>query len=92
MARHELGASLDDVLSAAVKVLKGEGRLCIIYPAHRCVDLLTHMRAFGLEPKKIRMAHSKENSSAELVYAEGVKGGRAGIEVLSPLIVHEDLR
>ena len=88
LARHELSASISDVLSAARYVLKASGRLSVIFPANRLVDLVSMMRAFDLEPKRIRLVHSKIDTPAELVYAEGYKGGRPGIMVLPPLCVH----
>ena len=61
----------------------------MVYPALRVVDLLQSMRNANLEPKRLRMVHSFADAKAALVLAEGVKGGRSGIEVLSPLIVYQ---
>jgi tRNA1(Val) A37 N6-methylase TrmN6 len=47
------------------------------------------MRAFGLEPKRLRWAHSRMKSPAELVYVQGTKDGKPGVEVMPPLYVHE---
>jgi tRNA1(Val) A37 N6-methylase TrmN6 len=60
----------------------------IVYPAVRCVDLLAAMREAGIEPKRLRMAHSFVGAEASLVLVEGIKGGRTGVEVLAPLIVY----
>jgi tRNA1(Val) A37 N6-methylase TrmN6 len=35
------------------------------------------------------MVHSFADASASLALVEGVKGGRSGIEALSPLIVYQ---
>ena len=47
IARHEILASLDDILKAAKSVLKTKGRIAMIYPAERLTDLLVRMREFA---------------------------------------------
>jgi len=88
VAKHEVKASIADVLAAAEKLLKVSGRVFVIYPADRATDLLTQMRASRLEPKRLRFIHSKEKSAAELVLAEGLKLGKPGLKVAAPLFVH----
>ncbi len=89
VARHEVRGSLSDVTSVAEKLLRPSGRLVVIYPAERTVDLLVRMRAFRLEPKRIRLVHSRQHSHAELILAEAVKYGNPGLDVVAPLIVSE---
>jgi tRNA1Val (adenine37-N6)-methyltransferase len=90
IARHELMASLDDILKTAHLLLKPKGRLAIIFPVARLVDVLVRMRGFGLEPKRIRVIYPRMKSEAKLVLLEGSQGGRAGLKVLSPLMDQGD--
>lgn len=90
VARHEIKGTLADVVSVAEKLLRPSGRLLVIYPAERIADLLTRMRAFRLEPKRLRLVHSRQDSDAELVLAEGLKQGNPGVKVVPPLIVHKE--
>ena len=55
----------------------------------RLAELVTSMRKRTLEPKRLRLVHPYADRSASLALVEAVKGGRAGVEVLAPLIVHE---
>ncbi|MCD6295776.1 MAG: methyltransferase domain-containing protein, partial [Deltaproteobacteria bacterium] len=55
IARHEILASIDDILRAARNLLRKKGRLAMIYPSVRLVDVLVRMRRFDLEPKKVRI-------------------------------------
>ena len=48
-----------------------------------------HARRESCSPTRLRMVHSFADAKAALVLTEGVKGGRSGIEVLSPLIVYQ---
>ena len=89
IARHEIAAGLADFLRAGAYLLPIKGRIALVYPALRVVDVLQSMRNANLEPKRLRMVHSFADTKAVLVLTEGVKGARSGIEVLSPLIVYQ---
>jgi tRNA1Val (adenine37-N6)-methyltransferase len=89
IARHEIAAALGDFLRAGAYLLPIRGRMALVYPALRAVDLLKSLRDVDLEPKRLRVVHSFADASASLILVEGVKGGRSGIEVLPPLIVYK---
>jgi tRNA1Val (adenine37-N6)-methyltransferase len=90
IARHEIAAALGDFLRAGAYLLPIRGRMALVYPVHRGVDLLKSMRDANLEPKRLRIVHSFAAASASLLLVQGVKGGRGGIEVLPPLIVYQE--
>jgi tRNA1Val (adenine37-N6)-methyltransferase len=48
------------------------------------------MRAAGLEPKQMRLIHSKESREAKLFLMLGIKGANAGLTVEAPLIVYNE--
>lgn len=89
LARHEFAGSLGDFLCAASYLLQAKGRLSMIYPAVRSVDLLAAMRRKDIEPKRLRLVHSFMEAEAALILVEGVKGGRSGVEILAPLIIYQ---
>ncbi|BBO81679.1 tRNA1(Val) (adenine(37)-N6)-methyltransferase [Desulfosarcina ovata] len=90
MARHELTIDLPTLLHTARRLLRKMGRLAVIYPAVRSVDLLSAMRTEGIEPKRLTMVHARAASAAQLVVVAGVNGGRPGLEVTRPLQVYND--
>src|SRR5262249_32324899 len=90
IARHEIAAGLADFLRAAAYLLPIKGRIAMVYPALRVVDLIQSMRNINLEPKCLRMVHSFADTKASLVLVEAVKGGRSGSETLSPLVVYRE--
>lgn len=90
VARHELKVDLQSVLETARRLLKKSGRLHLIYPSVRAVDLVTAMRTAGLEPKHLTMIHSKPASPATLVAITGINGGRPGLAVTAPLSIYTD--
>jgi tRNA1Val (adenine37-N6)-methyltransferase len=88
LARHEIKADLADFIRAAARLLRRGGKMALVYPATRTVDLLHRMREGGIEPKRLRLVHSYEDSGAALVLAEGVKGGSSEIKIMPALIVY----
>jgi tRNA1Val (adenine37-N6)-methyltransferase len=90
IARHEIRASLDDILDTARRLLKPKGRLAMIYPASRLVDIMVRMRGLNLEPKRIRVIYPDLESEAKLVLIEAASDARGGIKLMRPLIDQGD--
>lgn len=88
VARHEVEARLFDFLRAGFYLLRRGGRMALVYPATRTLDLLQAMRQEDLEPKRLRLVYSFAETAATLVLAEGVKGGRSELKVMPPLVVY----
>ena len=90
VARHEVKASLRDVILTAGRMLQSAGKFVVIYTAQRTAELLVLMRANRIEPKALRSIHAGRHSDAKLVLVEGVKDGRSGIQIKSPLILYDE--
>jgi tRNA1Val (adenine37-N6)-methyltransferase len=88
LARHEIAITLPDIVAVSRRLLKTGGRMIVIYTASRIADLLWHMRAGRIEPKRLRTIHPEPGKDARLVLVEGAKNGRPGTVVLPPLIVY----
>jgi tRNA1Val (adenine37-N6)-methyltransferase len=71
-------------------LLKNGGRYFLVFPVARLVELVSLLRDRRLEPKRLRMVHPYQDRPASLVLIEAVKSGGAGIEILPPLVVHEN--
>jgi len=89
LARHEIKATLEDVLHCAYYLLKEKGRLIMIYPASRATDLVQEMRTFHLEPKRLQFVHSHRKDEASLFMVEALKEGHAQVKVLPPFFVYD---
>ncbi len=89
LARHEGGTTLDDVVYTAKVLLKNGGRLAVVFPAPRMLELMDTMRHHKLEPKRFRMVHSKAEKAPHLVLVEGVKSARPMLHCLPPLIIYD---
>ena len=87
-ARHELAGGLEVFLEAGYSLLRDGGRFCLVFLAERLVDLLTLMRRFDLEPKRLRMVHHTPGEAARMVLVEGARKGRPGLVAEAPLIIY----
>jgi len=91
VARHEIKANLDDIIQTSHRMLRVGGRLVLIFTAARLTDVLCRMRTGGIEPKFIRMIHSRQDTEASLILIEGLKGGRPDLKIGAPLIIYNKM-
>jgi tRNA1Val (adenine37-N6)-methyltransferase len=89
LARHEINATLEDVLRAAHHLLKNKGRFYSIYPATRTADLFQGLRRFHLEPKRVQFVHSRDREEARLVLVEALKEGKTQVKILPPFVLYQ---
>lgn len=90
IARHELHGSLKLVVKTADYLLPPGGRLALIYPSWRLAHLCCLLRSCHLEPKIMRLIHSRPGEEAKLVWMEARKNGGEELKVLPPLLVYQD--
>ena len=89
-ARHELAGGLSDFIAAASWLLADRGRFAIIYLTERLPELLALLVEQRIEPKRLRMIHSRPQAEAKMVLVEGRKDGRSGMVVEKPLYVYRE--
>ena len=90
VARHEISGTIDDFLVSARYLLKDFGRVYVIYPAARSVELIARMRKNRLEPKSFRVVYSNDSSGAAFILAEGVKNAGEEAEIMPPFFIYEN--
>ena len=88
IARQDHAASLQTWLNLHA-LLKNRGRYYLVFPAVRSAELITVLRKNSLEPKRLQWVHPYQDRPASLILIESVKSGRIGLDVLPPLIIHE---
>lgn len=90
IARHEVKLNLDDIFKIAKKLLKNNGYIAIVHRPDRLVDIITTMRKYNIEPKKIQFIYPKTNMEANILLVEGTKNGKEGLKILPPIYTHLD--
>lgn len=90
IARHEVLVNIEDICKVARKLLKNNGSLALVHRSNRLVDILSTMRKYNLEPKRIRFVYTKNDLESNIILVEGRKNGREGIKVLKPLYIYDE--
>lgn len=89
IARHEILCTLEDVLISASKLLCVGGRFALVHRPERTMDILTGMRQYRLEPKRIRMVHPQLHKAPILVLIEAVLHGKPYLNWMPPLVLYD---
>ena len=90
IARHEVFCTLDDVCREASLLLKSGGRFYMVHRPHRLAEIITALKTYKLEPKRMKLVHPFVDKEANMVLIEAVRGGRSMMKVEAPIIVYRD--
>jgi len=90
IARHEIKLDLEDVIKSAKFVLKNGGTFAMVHRPDRMIEIINLMQKYGIEPKKIRLVYPKVGKDANILLIEGVKNGKSGLKIISPLYTHNE--
>jgi tRNA1Val (adenine37-N6)-methyltransferase len=89
-AKHEVTATLKDVVNAARYLLKyRRGRFAMVHLPERMAEILTAMSHAGIEPKRLQLVYSSIDKKPTMLLVEGIRGAKPGLEVLPPLVVYK---
>lgn len=90
LARHEVMGDIGDFMMAAKRLLAWGGDLAVVYRPDRLIDLVSAMRAAGIEPKVITLVMADEKSAPSLVLVLGRRGGKPSLRMTPPLLLYRD--
>ena len=90
ISRHEVLCTLDDVVREGAKVLKSGGRMYMVHRPHRLIEIITVMKQYKMEPKRMCMVHPFKDKEANMVLIEAVKGGGSWLKMEAPIIVYKE--
>lgn len=81
VARHETSLNLGELFSAASRLLKYGGRMCICLRPERLTEAMCAMREAKIEPKRLRFISQRDGKAPWLFLLEGKKGRNPGLIV-----------
>ena len=90
ISRHEIEANLEDFIKISKDMLKDKGEFYIVYRPERLVDLLSLMRKYKIEPKRIQFVYSNVNAISKLVLVQGVKNARPFLKLEPNLYIYDE--
>ena len=90
ISRHEVLCTLEDVVREGAKILKSGGRMYMVHRPHRLIEIITAMKQYKMEPKRMCMVHPFKDKEANMVLIEAVKGGGSWLKMEAPIIVYKE--
>lgn len=90
ISRHEVLCTLDDVCREAAALLKPGGRFYMVHRPHRLAEIISSLKEYKLEPKRMKLVHPFIDKEANMVLIEAVRGGKSMMKVEAPVIVYQE--
>lgn len=88
ISRHEITASLEDFISVSSKLLKSNGSIYMVHRPERLSDLFYLLKKYNLEPKKLMLVQSYQDSKPKLVLVKATKNAKSFLNIEEPLIIY----
>lgn len=90
ISRNQSDHTMQGFFKSAFRILKGKGRISIVYPAVQMLQAMQQLREAHLEPKRFQMIYPCESRPANLVLIEAVKDAKPLLHPMPPLIVYTE--
>ncbi len=87
VCRHEVSATLADVIGSAAKILNNKGSLYLVHQASRLAEIITLSAQNNLAVKEILPVCPRPNAQPNLVLIRAVKCGASDCKLYAPLSV-----
>lgn len=89
LARHETATTLQDVCSAARRLLKVGGHFYFCHRPERLADVMVTLREQGLSPARLQWVHARSDTAPFLFLCDAVKGGHPQLITHPPHILEK---
>ena len=90
IARHEIEITLEELIQTASLLVKDRGYFYLVHRADRLTEIISALQKFNFEAKKIKFCYTTENKNAKIVLIEAIKSGKAGLNILPPLVINKN--
>lgn len=90
IARHEILCTLEDVVSQTARLLKPGGNFFMVHRPFRLAEIITLLRDYKLEPKRMQMVYPFVDKEPNMVLIEANRGGKPRMQVERPLIIYSE--
>ncbi|MCM3603663.1 tRNA1(Val) (adenine(37)-N6)-methyltransferase [Robertmurraya korlensis] len=90
IARHEILCTLEDAISVSSQLVRQGGKVAFVHRPGRLLDIVTLMRHYRLEPKRIQLVYPKVGKEANILLVEAIKDGNPDLKILPPMFVYHD--
>ena len=90
ICRHEIKATLKDVVQSAAKVLNNRGNFYLVHQADRICEIVTLCRDNGIAVKEILPVCPAQGKQPNLVLVRGVKAGEMDCKLHAPMYITDE--
>ena len=80
IARHEIEATLEDIIKKSSELLKDKGRLYMVHLANRSTEVVTLCSKYKMEIKRMKFIFNGDKE-AYLVIIEAIKNAKPGVRI-----------
>lgn len=80
-ARSEECCTLDELCSAAARLVKNGGRFALCHRPERLTDVLCTLRKYHLEPKRLKLLSHSPGDPPSLILVEALRQGKPGLSI-----------
>ncbi len=90
LAKSELKCNLEDIIKVSAYLLKNKGRLAIVHLPIRLAELLSLLRKYNLEPKRLQIVYPNTSQEANYILVEARLGAKSGMKIDMPFILYNE--
>ena len=90
ICRHEIKATLRDVVASAAKILNNRGSFYLVHQAERLVEIVTLCAEHNIAVKEILPVCPAPNKQPNLVLVRGVKAGSPDCKLHAPMFICDE--
>ena len=90
IARHEYMINIEEIIKCSFKLLKDGGNFSLIHRTDRFIEVISLLKKYYLEPKRIIFIYNKLSKGSQLFFIESQKNGETGLKIEKPFIVYNE--
>ena len=90
IARHEYLINIEDIVKCSSCLLKYGGNFSLIHRTDRFVEIISLLKKYNLEPKRIVFIYNKLSKGSQLFFIESQKKGETGLKIEKPFVVYNE--
>lgn len=88
VSKSQESGTLDGFFRSAFRILKGKGKISLIYPTAGMLHIMKQLQQNHLEPKRFQLIYPYEDKPSNLVMIEAVKDAKPSLHPMEPLIIY----
>ena len=90
IARYELKIRMEEVLRVSEYLVKPEGKIALIYPLERLLELVARIVETSLNPGRLKFAFHKRGDLKPILFAIELLKGGSGFELEKPWLIETE--